>query len=56
MQARSRSSQNKQAAHGPDLFSLPLACVQIAASPAVTLAGDDGVIRVTRAHPIADRS
>jgi hypothetical protein len=32
-----------------------LACALTASSPAVTLAGDDGVVTVKSAYPIADR-
>jgi hypothetical protein len=32
-----------------------LACALTAASPAVTLAGDDGVVRVKSTYPIANR-
>jgi hypothetical protein len=35
--------------------AFPLACALTAASPAVTLAGDDGVVGVKSAYPIADR-
>ena len=35
--------------------AFPLACALNASSPAVTLAGDDGVVRVKSAYPIADR-
>ena len=35
--------------------AFPLACALTASSPAVTLAGDDGVVTVKRACPIAER-
>ena len=35
--------------------AFPLACALTASSPAVTPAGDDGVVRVRRGYPIADR-